>query len=182
VARARAGDRDALDVLLRRHYDRIFGLCRRMTGNDADAADAAQEALVALVRGLPRFDGRSTFATWAYRVATNACLDELRRRQRRPDPSETGTDGEVAPEAGEPGVADAVSDRLDIDAALGRLPVDFRTVVVLRDQLGMDYAAIAETLDIPVGTVRSRLARGRGALSDLLGNRRSRPTVQEHAP
>jgi RNA polymerase sigma-70 factor (ECF subfamily) len=153
-----------------------------MTGNDADAADATQEALVAVVRGLRRFDGRSAFTTWAYRVATNACLDELRRRQRRPDPSEVGTGGEVPPPAGEPGLADAVSDRLDIDAALGRLPVAFRTVVVLRDQMGMDYAAIAETLEIPVGTVRSRLARGRGALADSLGNRRGRPTVQEHAP
>jgi RNA polymerase sigma-70 factor (ECF subfamily) len=182
VARAQAGDRDALDGLLRRHYDRIYGLCRRMTGNDADAADAAQEALVALVRGLPRFDGRSAFTTWAYRVATNACLDEIRRRQRRPDPSEVGTDGELPPPGGEPGVAETVSNRLDIDAALARLPLEFRTVVVLRDQLGMDYAAIAETLEIPVGTVRSRLARGRGALADLLGNRRGRPTVQEHAP
>jgi RNA polymerase sigma-70 factor (ECF subfamily) len=182
VGRAQAGDRGALDALLRRHHDRIFALCRRMTGNDADAADASQEALVALVRGLARFDGRSAFTTWAYRVATNACLDELRRRQRRPDPSEVGTDGEVPPAAGEPGVAEAVADRLAIDAALGRLPVEFRAVVVLRDQLGMDYAAIAETLEIPVGTVRSRLARGRGALADSLGNRRDRPTVQEHTP
>jgi RNA polymerase sigma-70 factor (ECF subfamily) len=182
VARAQAGDRDALDGLLRRHHDRIFALCRRMTGNDADAADATQEALVALVRGLRRFDGRSAFSTWAYRVATNACLDELRRRKRRPDPSEVGTEGEIPPTGGEPGLADAVTDRLDIDAALARLPVEFRTVVVLRDQMGMDYAAIAETLEIPVGTVRSRLARGRAALADSLGNRRDRPTVQEHAP
>jgi RNA polymerase sigma-70 factor (ECF subfamily) len=93
-----------------------------------------------------------------------------------------GTEGDLAPDTGEPGIAEAVSERLDIDAALQRLPVEFRTVVVLRDQLGMDYAAIAATLEIPVGTVRSRLARGRGALADLLGNRRDLPTVQEHAP
>jgi RNA polymerase sigma-70 factor (ECF subfamily) len=69
------GDRAALDTLLRRHYDRLYALCRRMTGDDADAADACQEALMAIVRGLPGFDGRSAFGTWAYRVTTNACLD-----------------------------------------------------------------------------------------------------------
>jgi RNA polymerase sigma-70 factor, ECF subfamily len=82
---AQAGDRAALDALLRRHYDRIYAVCRRMTGQDADAADAAQDAMIAIVRGLPRFDGRAAFGTWAYRIASNACIDELRRRKRRPD-------------------------------------------------------------------------------------------------
>ena len=65
-------------------YDRIFAVCRRVIGHDADAADAAQEAMIAIVRGLAKFDGRSSFSTWTYRIATNASLDELRRRQRRP--------------------------------------------------------------------------------------------------
>ena len=81
---AQAGDRGALDQLLRRHYDRMHAVCRRITGNEADAADAAQEAMIAVVRGLARFDGRSAFGTWVYRIATNASLDELRRRRRRP--------------------------------------------------------------------------------------------------
>jgi RNA polymerase sigma-70 factor (ECF subfamily) len=84
VAAARSGDRAALEELLRTHHDRLYALARRITGNDADAADATQEALIAIVRGLPRFDGRSSFGTWAYRVTANACLDELRRRRRRP--------------------------------------------------------------------------------------------------
>ena len=84
VAQAQAGAREAVDELLRRHYDRLYAVCRRVAGNDADAADACQEALMAIVRGLPRFDGRSSFKTWSYRVATNATLDELRRRKRRP--------------------------------------------------------------------------------------------------
>ncbi|MGH9277910.1 MAG: RNA polymerase sigma factor, partial [Acidimicrobiales bacterium] len=74
VAAAQAGDRDALDALLRRHYDRLYAVCRRLTGDDADAADACQEALMAVVRGLPRYDARASFSTWAYRVATNAAL------------------------------------------------------------------------------------------------------------
>ncbi|MCB0993600.1 MAG: sigma-70 family RNA polymerase sigma factor [Acidimicrobiales bacterium] len=167
VTAAQAGDRGALDLLLRRHHDRVYAVCRRLAGNDADANDATQEALIAIVRGLPRFTGRSSFGTWAYRVATNACLDELRRRGRRPTPGlpeveRSRDDG--------PGLATSVADRLDIDAALGQLPEEFRAPVILRDQLGMDYADIAATLDLAPGTVRSRIARGRARLVSLLGN------------
>src|SRR5829696_9779462 len=84
VAAAQAGDRRALDELLRRHYDRVHAVCRRIAGSARDADDAAQEAMIGIVRGLPRFDGRSQFSTWVYRIATNAALDELRRRKRRP--------------------------------------------------------------------------------------------------
>jgi len=87
IEAAQAGDRQALDALLRRHYDRVYGICRRMTGNDHDALDAAQDALIAITRGIDRYDGRAAFSTWAYRVTTNACLDELRRRKRRPLPA-----------------------------------------------------------------------------------------------
>src|SRR3954470_4754707 len=84
VAAAQGGDRAALDTLLRRHYDRVHAVCRRIAGSSRDADDAAQEAMISVVRGLPKFDGRSTFSTWVYRIATNAALDELRRRKRRP--------------------------------------------------------------------------------------------------
>lgn len=142
-------------------------MCRRLAGNDADAADATQEALLAIVRGLDRFDGRARFSTWAYRVATNACLDELRRRARRPTP---GLDEFEPPDAGPRSVDDGVVDRLRIDDALTQLPEEFRVVIVLRDQLGMDYAEIGEVLDIAAGTVRSRIARGRRRLAVLLGD------------
>jgi RNA polymerase sigma-70 factor (ECF subfamily) len=184
VARARDGDRDAMDTLLRRHHDRVYALCRRMTGNDADAADATQDALIAIVRGLPRFDGRAAFSTWAYRIAANACIDEHRRRARRPVPGlddHAGTAGRItrSPSDGRtgsrisgggdgPDLADRVADRFDIDAALTALPAEFRAAVVLRDQLGLDYAEIAAVLEIPPGTVRSRIARGRAALADRL--------------
>lgn len=166
VARAVAGDRAALDALLRRHYDRIAALCRRLVGSEADAHDATQEALCAIVRGLAGFDGSARFSTWAWRVATNACLDELRRRARRPAPALPAA--EVA--AAGPALADAVATRLDVDAALAAVPEVFRVPVVLRDLLGLDYAEIATVLGIPAGTVRSRIARGRGLLADLLGN------------
>ncbi len=174
---ALAGDASALDRLLRRHYDRLYGLCRRMTGNDADAADVAQEALVAIVRGMAkgRFDGRSRFGTWAYRVTFNACIDELRRRQRRPVPAQELPE---APSPYEVRTDELVAGRVDVDAALGRIPPEFRAAVVLRDLCGLDYAEIAEVLDVPPGTVRSRIARGRAALATLLRN----PTAAPERP
>ena len=182
VSAAQDGDRAALDTLLRRHYDRVFALCRRITGSDADGADAAQEALLAIVRGLPRFDGRAQFSTWAYRVTTNVCLDELRKRKRRPivglgDRDENDDIADPSDDA--PLLEDQVGDRLDLDAALAQLPTDFRAAVVLRDVCQLDYAEIAEVLGIPPGTVRSRISRGRVALANLMtGNPDRPPDVQ----
>ncbi len=146
-------------------------LCRRITGSDADGADAAQEALLAIVRGLPRFDGRAQFSTWAYRVTTNVCLDELRRRRRRPvvglgDRDEHDDIADPSDDA--PLLDEQVGDRLDLDAALAQLPTDFRAAVVLRDLCQLDYAEISDVLGIPPGTVRSRISRGRVALASLL--------------
>jgi len=174
VEAAQNGDRAALDSLLRRHYDRVYGICRRMAGNDADAADACQEALITLTKRLDKFDGRAAFTTWLYRVTTNACLDELRRRGRRPTPG--------LPESPEIDIDDtpafdtAVSERLAIDDALAQLPPEFRAPVILRDQLGLDYAEIAATLEVPPGTVRSRIARGRARLADLMAGNHDDPS------
>ncbi len=180
VQAAQAGDRSALDTLLRRHVDRIHAVCRRLCGNDADAADATQEALIAVVRGLPRFDGRAAFTTWVYRVATNAALDELRRRRRRPEPGldDLGHRATDEPPAGPP-MAEAVADRVDLDAALAQLPPEFRAAVVLRDVCTLDYDEIAEVLGIPPGTVRSRIARGRAALARQLGGNRTAPPPRQ---
>ncbi len=173
VVAAQGGDRSSLDQLLRRHYDRVFGVCRRITANEADAADAAQEAMISIVRGLANFDGRSSFSTWVYRVATNASLDELRRRRRRPiaiiGPRDTDdTQLDIAdPSSGSR--IEALGDRLAIDAALLVLPEEFRVAVVLRDIGDLDYAEIALVLDVPIGTVKSRIARGRAILATQLG-------------
>ena len=164
AAGANAGDRAALETLLARHLDRVHAICRRVTGHPEDALDATQEALIAITRGLHRYDGRARFTTWLYRVATNAALDELRRRKRRPDPVEL-LDERVAAESG---VESAVTARLDVDAALASLGPEFRTAVVLRDLCDLDYAEIADVLDVPIGTVRSRIARGRAAIADRL--------------
>jgi len=163
----------------------IHSICRRIAGNEADALDATQEALISIVKGLHRFDGRARFSTWAYRVATNACLDELRRRKRRPDPGLTDTHADdsyiAAVKPRDP--AEVVSAKVDVDAALADLPEEFRTAVILRDLVGLDYAEIAEVLDIAPGTVRSRIARGRARLADIIsGNQTPRSDRQSSQP
>src|SRR6187200_2517090 len=175
VAAAQRGDRDALDRLLRRHYDRIHAVCRRIAGSTRDADDAAQEALIRIVRAIDRFDGRASFSTWSYRIATNAALDELRKRSRRPQLHVVGDDGrasgvEPADDLAQRRV-EAVVDRMSIDAALAELPEEFRVPVVMRDVGDLDYAEIAEALSVPIGTVKSRIARGRRMLLERLGNR-----------
>jgi RNA polymerase sigma-70 factor, ECF subfamily len=168
AAAAASGDRRALELLLARHVDRVHAVCRRILGNEEDALDATQEALLAVARRIDSFDGRSQFTTWMYRVASNAAIDEARRRRRRPAPTEPDPE---RPATG-PRLDDQVADRLDVDAALGQLPVEFRAAVALRDLAGLDYAEIARILDVPPGTVRSRIARGRAVLADRLGNSR----------
>ncbi len=186
---ARAGDSGALEILLIGHYDRVHGLCRRMLGNDADAIDATQDALLSAVRSITRFDGRSAFGTWLYRIATNACLDELRRRRRRPlvglpGDNEDDRDGTRSPGPGrgsrghgsfqpafgreERDPADEAIAHVDVDAALRTLAPEHRMALVLRDVADLTYDEIALILDVPIGTVRSRIARGRAALADLM--------------
>ena len=173
VAAAQRGDGAAMDQLLRRHYDRAHAVCRRIAGTSRDADDAAQEAMIRVVRNIDKFDGRSTFGTWVYRIATNTALDELRKRKRRPMLHIVDDDG--VPQEGMDELAhrqvESVADRLAIDAALADLPEDFRVPVVMRDVGDLDYAEIAAELGVPVGTVKSRIARGRRMLIESLGNR-----------
>jgi RNA polymerase sigma-70 factor (ECF subfamily) len=147
--------------------------------------------MIRIVRALDRFDGRAAFGTWAYRIATNAALDELRKRGRRPqlhlvddhadDHGGAARRDEPADELAHRHI-ESVADRLSIDAALADLPEDFRVPVVLRDVSDLDYAEIAEQLGVPIGTVKSRIARGRRMLIERLGNHDQapeRPSQQE---
>jgi RNA polymerase sigma-70 factor (ECF subfamily) len=184
VAAAQQGDTAALDLLLRTHFDRVFAVCRRITGNAHDAADASQNALIAIVRALPNFDGRSSFATWAYRIASNASLDELRRRGRRPLLAVGDDDDTLEPvDTSSWRFDEQLVDRDAIEAAIRDLPDDFRIPLVLRDIVDLEYAEIADQLGIPLGTVKSRIARGRAALmSKLSGNQTTEPQRPTEAP
>lgn len=167
---------------MQKHQARIYAICRRLAGNDPDALDATQEALIAIVKGLDRFDGRAAFTTWSYRVATNACLDELRRRSRRPQPGLSDheeADDQALGRRSPLDPSEAVATRIDIDDALAQLPEQFTAPVVLRDLAGLDYAEIAEVLDLAPGTVRSRIARGRGRLADIMAGNHSPPDERQ---
>lgn len=159
---AARGDRRALEELLARHVDRVHAVCRRVLNHPEDALDATQEALIAISRRIDSFDGRSAFTTWLYRVATNAALDEGRRKSRRPTPVAT------LPESVGSGFDDALVTRMAVDEALATLPEDYRVAVTLRDVAGLEYSEIAEITDAPIGTVRSRISRGRTAVAEAL--------------
>jgi RNA polymerase sigma-70 factor (ECF subfamily) len=166
IQRAKRGDSVATDALLRMHYESVRTVCHRIVVNKADAEDATQHALISIVRALPGFDGRSKFSTWVYRIATNAALDEVRRIRRRPTPTDIDATF-VLPVVDATGAVDA---QMDVAQALALLPEEYRTTLVLRHVADLDYEEIAEIQGVPVGTVRSRLARGRTQLANILGN------------
>jgi RNA polymerase sigma-70 factor (ECF subfamily) len=162
------GDLEAYDLLVGAYQDRVYQVAYRVTGNHEDAWDAAQEALVNAFRSLRHFRGTAAFSTWLYRITVNAALDLVRRRPPQPAvPLETV----VVSGGSEP--ADAVA-RADVQRrihqAIASLPPDQRVAVILRDLQGLAYEDIAAVLHIPVGTVRSRLSRGREALRYYLAD------------
>ena len=162
------GDVPTWEEVARRHGRFLYTVAYRLTGNDDDAQDLVQEVLLRVRRGLASYQPGS-MEGWLSRITTNAFLDEARRRRRRPVvalPEEV--DRVVPPSEGADVAAMATSLSADIQGALAGLPEEFRVAVVLCDVVGLPYAEIAETLDVPVGTVRSRIHRGRRLLREAL--------------
>ena len=176
VSRARAGDTAAFEQLMLDNQDRVYTLCLRMTGNREDALDLAQEAFLNAWRGLPSFQGNSSFSTWVYRLASNACIDFLRKRKRRQQgESPHSLDDEEAPlpEPADPrGSPEEELERRELRRAVERglqaLPDHHRQVLVMRELSGMSYQEIGAVLDLDLGTVKSRIARARLALKKFL--------------
>ncbi len=175
IRAAQRGNMDAFNELVLTYQHRVYNLAYRILGDPASASDATQEAFIAAYQKIATFRGGS-FRSWLLRIVANRCYDELRRRKRRPITSweEFGdVDEEANPalinggESPEESVERGELARL-LQAAISSLPVDQRVVLVLSDVEGMNYAEIAETVGIPVGTVKSRLARARARLRDLL--------------
>jgi len=163
VARFKNGDRSAFDALVSRHQRRVYNLAYRMLGRVEDARDAAQEALLSCYRHLGSFRGDSAFGTWLHRITVNACYDSLRRRP--PDPSPLSEVVEPAPARDH---ADQAVAAVDVQRALLAVPPEFRGALVLHDIQGLPYEDVAEALDVPLGTVKSRLHHGRLALARAL--------------
>jgi RNA polymerase sigma-70 factor (ECF subfamily) len=170
VERYLSGDVEAFEELMRAHEDRVFGICLRMLRDREAALDATQETFVTVFRKADRFAGRSAFGTWLYRVAVNTCYDHTRRaRRNRSDPLPEGLD------PADPASTDrftSVELRPEIEEALAALPAEFRAAVVLADVEGLPLQTVAEALGVPVGTVKSRVFRGRRLLAEALGNLR----------
>ncbi len=161
------GDRTAFAELVTRHERRIYGLCLRVLGNREDAEDAAQETFIAALRRAGTFRREAAFSTWLFRIAVNAATDQGRRRGRaRTVPLEAEEPVQSSPAGGDP--SGPVITALTVQAALRRLPEDFRVALILCDFYGFGHAQAAEILGIPIGTVKSRVFRGRLALGEQL--------------
>lgn len=187
VKAIQGGQTQAWSALLTRYQDRLFGVCFKMVGDREMAADLTQDAMVRIIEGLSTYDGRSKLSTWMIRVTMNVCLSKMRSEKLRRHAS---LDGPVAggtgrgggegrplaeripdPRDGEPDGATSVQReelRRAVATALLRLSPEQRAILVLRDSRELDYEQIAEVLDVPVGTVKSRLFRARTALRDAL--------------
>jgi RNA polymerase sigma-70 factor (ECF subfamily) len=175
VACAQRGEATAFAVLVARYQDRVFNACYRMCHNHADALDLTQSAFLRALEALPQFEARSNFYTWLFRIAVNLAASQRRRerrRERRRWESEATRAGGSEPATGpeeDPAERVAETEALGtLEEALGRLEDEYRVAVVLKDIEEMDYATIAEILEVPVGTVKSRIHRGRARLRELL--------------
>ncbi|MDK1029005.1 MAG: sigma-70 family RNA polymerase sigma factor [Anaerolineae bacterium] len=177
IQEAQRGNLDSFNTLVLTYQDRLFSTALRITGDENQAADATQEAFLSAFRAIKSFRGGS-FKAWLLRTVTNACYDEMRRQKRRPTvPLEPETEG--AEEMRSPRWISDTSlkpeeeaERNDLEDAiqgcLDALPIEFRTVVVLADVQSMDYKEVAAVVRVPLGTIKSRLARGRLRLRKCL--------------
>lgn len=192
VRAIQAGDSAAWTKLLTRYQDRLFGVCMRMVGDRERAADMTQDAMVRIIEGIKSYDGRAKLSTWMIRVTMNVCLSRLRSEKLRRHASlDAANDGQNAGKSGgaswgggrsasdrvpdeqlrEPGAALSVEreeTRRLVAAALFRILPEQRAILILRDSKGLEYEQIGEVLDVPVGTVKSRLFRARQALREAL--------------
>lgn len=170
ISRAAKGDASAFNELLGMHENRMYAVCLRMCGNHEDAQDCLQEAMLRVYRAISGFKGQSTFSTWLYRVTMNTCLDELRRKKNKQSTSLDGlldagwspSDERDTPER------HAVRSEMhaEVQRVISELPEDMRAAIVLRDIQGFSYEEISQMLNINVGTIKSRISRGREKLRE----------------
>lgn len=168
IALVAEGDRDAFSELMARTEDMVFAVCLRIMGNRETARDATQETFVTLFRKADRYKGTAAVTTWLYRVTVNTCYDMLRKAKRRHADSLPDHIDPADPQSSDGFTS--VELRGPVVEALRSLPEEFRTAVVLRDVEGLALADVAEILEVPVGTVKSRVFRGRKLLAAELGN------------
>ena len=172
IARLQKRDEAAFEELIRQYEKKVYTLCFRMCGNSEDAEEAAQDAFLALWRGIDRFRQESSLSTWIYRLATNACIDTLRRRKKQSgsvslDDEELFVDAvDTSPQPQE--TVEHLEAQKLLQEGLSALPEEYRKVLILREIEGLSYTEIAESASIELGTVKSRISRGRSLLRNFL--------------
>ncbi|AVP93038.1 MULTISPECIES: RNA polymerase sigma factor RpoE [Aeromonas] len=176
VERVQRGDKNAFNLLVKKYQHKVVNLVARYVNNPGDVPDVAQEAFIKAYRALPTFRGESAFYTWLYRIAVNTAKNYLTSQGRRPPSSDVEADeaeyyggGEALQEVATPENL-ALTDEIKrtVFAAIEALPEDLRTAITLREMEGLSYEEIAEIMDCPVGTVRSRIFRAREAIDKKL--------------
>jgi RNA polymerase sigma-70 factor (ECF subfamily) len=179
IARIQAGERYAFEELVNKYHSSVYNLALRLSNDREDARDATQDTFLKVYNNIDRFRGASQLRTWIYRITVNQVANQQRwwRRRRREktvsldinDPDETSLSQKLPASGQTPEQrALAAEQRKMIITALEKLKFDFRVTVILRDIEGLSYEEIAETLEVSVGTVKSRIARGREELRELL--------------
>lgn len=176
VQRVQKGDKAAFDLLVLKYQHRVLKLVGRFVNDAAEAEDVAQEAFLKAYRALPAFRGESAFYTWLYRIAINTAKNTLVSNRRRPvdfdldlqDPDQYERQARLKESDTPEGVLLTEEIRVVVERALEQLPEDLRTAIVLRELEGLSYEEIAEAMDCPVGTVRSRIFRAREAIDKKL--------------
>ena len=172
IARLQARDEAAFEELIRQYEKKVYSLCARMCGNAEDAEEATQDAFLALWRGIYRFRQESSLSTWIYRLASNACID-LMRRKKKGAGSVSLDDEELFVDAVDPAPqpheeAERRETQRLLQEGLLSLPAEYRSILLLREIEGLSYSEISAALDLELGTVKSRISRGRTLLRNFL--------------
>ncbi len=178
VRRVQKGDKGAFDLLVLKYQHKIVNLVMRYVRDPELALDITQEAFIKAYRALPRFRGDSAFYTWMYRIAVNTAKNHLAAQRRRPmdveldmqDPEQYDLHAKLKETDTPEGVTLSNELKETVERAIASLPEDLRTAIILRELEGMSYEEIAQTMECPVGTVRSRIFRARDAISKKVGS------------
>jgi len=181
IEKSRKGDIEAFEKLIEAYQKKVFNIALGILNNYDDANDIAQDVFIRIFKSIKNFKGESAFSTWLYRITTNACLDELRKRKNKNvislDEDIRFDGGEIPRQIVDDGPPlDVIAERNElkriVNNAISELSEEHKTVIILREIQGFSYEEIAEVLKCPQGTVKSRISRARNILKDILKNKR----------